>query len=64
MESILKGKVLAVIGDSLIYGNKLGNAVTWPNLLGEKHGMTEAGVRFLTERALKRGYIRIVTCEK
>ena len=38
--SILQGKTLAVIGDSLIYGAKFGNAVTWPNLLGEKHGMT------------------------
>lgn len=40
MASILQGKKLAVMGDSLIYGNKLGNAVTWPNLLGEKHNMT------------------------
>ena len=38
--SILQGKTLIAIGDSLIYGNQLGNAVTWPNLLGEKHGMT------------------------
>lgn len=39
-DSVLKGKALAVIGDSLIYGARLGNAFTWPNLLGEKHGMT------------------------
>ena len=38
--SILQGKTLIAIGDSLIYGNQLGNAVTWPNLLGEKHSMT------------------------
>lgn len=40
MEDILKGKTLVALGDSLIHGNKLGNAVTWPNLLGEKCGMT------------------------
>ena len=40
MQDILKGKTLVALGDSLIHGNKLGNAVTWPNLLGEKCGMT------------------------
>lgn len=39
-ESVLKGKTLVALGDSLIHGNKLGNTVTWPNLLGEKHSMT------------------------
>ncbi|MBQ8340147.1 MAG: SGNH/GDSL hydrolase family protein [Clostridia bacterium] len=37
---MLYGKTLVALGDSLIYGNKLGNAVTWPNLLGAKCGMT------------------------
>ncbi len=37
---ILKGKTLVVLGDSLIYGNKLGNEATWPNLLGKKCDMT------------------------
>ena len=36
----LHGKTLVAIGDSLIYGNKLGNEATWPNLLGKKCGMT------------------------
>ena len=40
MQDMLKGKTLVALGDSLIHGNKLGNAVTWPNLLGEKCGMT------------------------
>ena len=39
MGSILDGKTLAALGDSLIYGNLLGNEKTWVNLLGEKHGM-------------------------
>ena len=38
--SNLDGKTLVVIGDSLIYGNKLGNEATWPNKLAKKHGMT------------------------
>ena len=37
---ILQGKTLVALGDSLIYGNKLGNDFTWPNLLGKKCGMT------------------------
>ena len=40
MEDHLKGKVLVALGDSLIYGNKLGNDATWVNKLGKKHGMT------------------------
>lgn len=39
MGSILDGKTLAALGDSLIYGNLLGNEKTWVNLLGKKHGM-------------------------
>lgn len=39
MESILTGKTLVALGDSLIYGILLGNDATWVNLLGEKHGM-------------------------
>lgn len=39
MSSILDGKTLAALGDSLIYGNLLGNEKTWLSLLGEKHGM-------------------------
>lgn len=39
MESILEGKTLAALGDSLIYGNLLGNEKTWVNLLGKKHHM-------------------------
>ena len=39
MGSILDGKTLAALGDSLIYGNLLGNEKTWVNLLGQKHGM-------------------------
>ena len=34
MGSILDGKTLAALGDSLIYGNLLGNEKTWVNLLG------------------------------
>lgn len=40
MEDILCGKTLVAIGDSLFYGNKLGNEATWVNKLGKKHGMT------------------------
>ena len=40
MQDILQGKTLVAMGDSLIYGNKLGNEATWPNLLGKKCGMT------------------------
>ena len=39
MGDILEGKTLAALGDSLIYGNLLGNEKTWVNLLGEKHRM-------------------------
>ena len=38
--SNLDGKTLVAIGDSLIHGNKLGNAATWPNKLAAKHNMT------------------------
>jgi hypothetical protein len=31
---------MAVMGDSLIYGNSLGNAVTWVNKIGGKYDMT------------------------
>ncbi len=37
---ILHGKTLIALGDSLIYGNKLGNEATWVNKLGQKYGMT------------------------
>ena len=40
MQSILTGKTLVAIGDSLFHGNKLGNEATWINKLGKKHGMT------------------------
>ena len=33
---ILRGKTLVALGDSLIYGNKLGNEATWVNKLGKK----------------------------
>lgn len=39
MGSILDGKTLAALGDSLIYGNLLGNEKTWVNLIGKKHQM-------------------------
>ena len=39
MTDRLKGKTLVALGDSLIYGNLLGNEATWPNKLGKKHGM-------------------------
>lgn len=38
--SNLDGKTLVALGDSLFYGNKLGNAATWINKLGAKHHMT------------------------
>lgn len=37
---VLRGKTLVALGDSLIYGNKLGNEATWVNKLGKKYGMT------------------------
>ncbi len=55
-------KTLAILPD-VIDGLRSGGGVSYA-ALGEKHGMTVAGIRQLTERALKRGYIRIVTCEK
>lgn len=39
MGSILEGKTLLALGDSLIYGSRLGNEKTWVNLLGQKHHM-------------------------
>ena len=39
-KSILNGKVLVALGDSLFHGNKLGNGATWINKLGETCGMT------------------------
>ncbi|MBQ7346999.1 MAG: SGNH/GDSL hydrolase family protein [Clostridia bacterium] len=38
--SILNGKTLVALGDSLIYGSKLGNEATWVAKLGKKHHMT------------------------
>ena len=38
--SNLDGKTLVALGDSLFYGNKLGNSATWINKLGAKHNMT------------------------
>lgn len=35
----LKGKTIIGIGDSLMYGNILGNRYTWLNLLGKAHNM-------------------------
>lgn len=40
IESKLNGKTLVAIGDSLIYGNKLGNDATWVNKLQMTYGMT------------------------
>ena len=37
--SNLDGKTLLALGDSLIYGSRLGSEKTWVNLLGKKHGM-------------------------
>ena len=39
MTDLLEGKTLVALGDSLIYGNKLGNEATWVNKLGKKHHM-------------------------
>ena len=38
--SNLTGKTLVALGDSLIYGSKLGNEATWVNKLAKKHNMT------------------------
>ena len=38
--SNLTGKTIVALGDSLIYGSKLGNEVTWVNKLAKKHNMT------------------------
>lgn len=38
--SNLDNKTLVAIGDSLIYGNKLGNDATWVNKLAARHNMT------------------------
>lgn len=38
-ELILKNKKIGVIGDSLIYGNILGNSVTWVSKIEESQGM-------------------------
>lgn len=40
MASVLDGKKLVAIGDSLIHGNKLGPDATWVNKLAARHGMT------------------------
>lgn len=37
--NLLYGKSMLVIGDSLIYGNKIGNDVVWVNQLGMKYNM-------------------------
>lgn len=39
MGSILEGKTLVALGDSLIHGSQLGSDKTWVNLLGQKHQM-------------------------
>ncbi len=36
----LEGKTLVAMGDSLIYGNRLGNEATWVNKLAKLHNMT------------------------
>lgn len=41
MGSILEGKTLVALGDSLIYGSLLGKEKTWVHLLAEKHHMKE-----------------------
>lgn len=38
--SNLTGKTIVALGDSLIYGSKLGNEATWVNKLAKKHNMT------------------------
>lgn len=40
MASVLDGKTLVALGDSLIHGSKLGPEVTWVNKLAARHGMT------------------------
>lgn len=40
MTDRLEGKTLVALGDSLIYGNLLGNEATWVNKLGKLHRMT------------------------
>ena len=40
MASVLDGKTLVALGDSLIHGSKLGPSATWVNKLAERHGMT------------------------
>lgn len=37
---ILENKTIVALGDSLFYGNKLGNDATWINMLGKKYHMT------------------------
>ena len=46
MDTLLTGKTLVALGDSLFYGNRLGNGATWINKLGARHNMTvyNAGV--------------------
>lgn len=39
MNDILEGKTLVALGDSLIYGNRLGSEVTWVNKLAARHRM-------------------------
>lgn len=39
MGSVLDGKTLVALGDSLIHGSKLGPEVTWVNKLAARHGM-------------------------
>ncbi len=38
--SVLDGKTIIALGDSLIHGNKLGPDATWVNKLAARHGMT------------------------
>ena len=40
MSNKLYGKTMVVIGDSMIYGDIIGNEITWINQLGMKYNMT------------------------
>ena len=39
MQDRLKGKTIVALGDSLIYGSRSGNEITWVNKLAKKHEM-------------------------
>ena len=38
-QDVLYGKTIVALGDSLIYGSKLGNEATWVNKIAKKHNM-------------------------